>query len=101
MSSDKHEYYKELVRELVQKQKELENIVDDLETKITTAEEERDFYFEKLRDIEDFCDYREWWVKKKIDNDNNHVNPRHDIWISLFVFFVFYLVQLSIYFISL
>ena len=65
MSSDKHEYYKELVRELVQKQKELENIVDDLETKITTAEEERDFYFEKLRDIEDFCDYREWWVKKK------------------------------------
>ena len=58
VSSDKSEYYKELVKGLVQKQRELEQQVDELESKIGTAEEERDFYFEKLRDIEDFCDYR-------------------------------------------
>ena len=58
VSSDKSEYYKELVKGLVQKQRELEQKVDELESKIGTAEEERDFYFEKLRDIEDFCDYR-------------------------------------------
>ena len=58
VSSGKSEYYKELVKGLVQKQRELEQKVDELESKIGTAEEERDFYFEKLRDIEDFCDYR-------------------------------------------